>query len=159
MPTYTTGWKELDRALNELPNAVAKRVLENTLKEAAKPMLTTAKANALAFNKPGIFVTGQLSRSIKIGTTVKNGGGRISGRKLNPGTGTIYLGPTYPMGAHGHFKEFGTSKQAAEPFLRPAWDIHQGELLKNVGHLLWKHLEKEAKRQYQKAVRFLQKVA
>lgn len=159
MPEYVTGLKELDRALNELPNSVAKRVLERGLKDAGKPILKTAKSKAINFHNPGIYTTGQLSKSLKLGTVLRRGRKKISSRRLNPGTGTVYLGPSWPMGAHAHFKEFGTSKQQAEPFLRPAWDQHKGEFLRTMGKFVWASLQKEARNQANRAARFIRKAA
>lgn len=159
MPEYVKGWKELDRALNDLPTSVAKRVLERGLKEAGKPILMTAKAKSLNFRSPGIYTTGQLSKSLKIGTILRRGRRKISSRKLNPGTGTVYLGPSWPMGSHAHFKEFGTSKQIAEPFLRPSWDQHKDDFLRMMGKFLWASLQKEARNQAKRAAKFIRKAA
>ncbi|GJL57819.1 MAG: hypothetical protein NPIRA03_06760 [Nitrospirales bacterium] len=139
-----TGLKELEKALQQLPNAVASRTLITAMRKAARPILQTAIHNAMRFRNPGTYSAGQLADSLKIGTVLNKRQRRIFRKR--PGNAVIYVGPSWPMGAHAHFKEFGTSKQQAEPFLRPAWDMHQAEFLTTFKREAWKALEKARKK-------------
>lgn len=48
---------------------------------------------------------------------------------------TVLAGPTKD-GYYGRFLEFGTSRQAARPFLRPAFDEKKDEVVRVVGDYL-----------------------
>ncbi len=134
------GFKELERAFNQLPNAMSKGVLRGAIRAALKPIKQDAK------NKVPVR-TGGLRDSIVIGTKLTRSqqtGGRTGAVRL-------FLGTEWPEGAHGHLIEFGTSKIKANPFLRPAWDANKRDVPKIVGDIAWKKLQLLARRLFRQA--------
>jgi HK97 gp10 family phage protein len=56
------------------------------------------------------------------------------------------IGPSR-KGFYGLFEEFGTIRQAAAPFIRPAWDEKIDEVLDLLKSTLWSEIEKAAKKE------------
>jgi HK97 gp10 family phage protein len=130
------GFKELENALLELPKAVAKGVLRTALKNAGEPVVSDAQRNVPV-------LTGELLGSIDIRSTLSK---RQRRGRAKAGDVEMFIGPSWPKGAHGHLVEFGTSKMAARPFLRPAWDANKERVLASIGRELWTAIEKAARR-------------
>lgn len=148
MMVSATGFKELDQALALLPQAAAKRTLLRTLLKAGQPIADAASANAPRD-------TGELSENIVVGTRLGNNVGKAeyaevmrSGgtkgqaaaamrgarRAANGGSFAVaFVGPTKAKSKKNAIKrivqEFGSVKQAPQPYLRPAWDAHKMEAL------------------------------
>jgi len=131
------GYEELMEALRELPKALHKGVLRSALKKAGEPVVNLATALA-----PRAF--GKLAGSIDLQTTLTKG--QRKGRAKWPGTVEVFIGPTWPQGAHGHLLEFGTIKMGAQPFLRPAWDSLGDHTLRLFRDELADAIEKARKR-------------
>jgi len=138
-----TGFKELENALLELPKAVAKNVLRRALMKAGRPVVEGAQANAPVR-------TGQLQKDIDIRARLVR---RQRRGRAKAGDVEMFIGPAFPGAAHGHLLEFGTSKMAARPFLRPAWDAAKDGVLKAIGSELWTAIDKAAKRLARKAAK------
>lgn len=119
-----TGLQELERKLLGLGPAVSTRIGEDALIAAARPILATARRLVPV-------KTGKLKRSI---TTRK-----ISAR------GTSLLARTIGFNAPGrfysHLVEFGTSRSAARPFMRPAIDSNADRSILEMGRRLWTGIE------------------
>jgi HK97 gp10 family phage protein len=137
------GFKELENALLELPKAVGKKVLREALKKAAQPVVWDAQRNVPV-------LTGELLGSIDIRATLSK---RQRRGRAKAGDVEMFIGPSWPKGAHGHLVEFGTSKMAARPFLRPAWDANKNGVLASIGRELWIAIDKAAKRLARKAAK------
>lgn len=144
MYVTATGFKELDKALAELPKAAAKRTLQRTLLKAGQPIADAASANAPVD-------TGELRDSVKVGTklgnnvgkaeyaaVMKSGGSKsqavaaLRGARRAAAGGTFavaFVGPTKAKTRKDAIKrivqEFGSVKQSPRPYLRPAWDSQQ----------------------------------
>lgn len=99
------GLRELDRALADIPRAYAQNILRKAWATAAQPLLADIKANAPV-------KTGALRDSIKVERMGGEGAGEV---KMQVGVFGEF---------HGHFQEFGTVRQRARPFVRPALDRH-----------------------------------
>ena len=112
------GAKELDKVLKALPQAAAKQQLKATLRLAARPVLRAARANAPKD-------TGAAAKSIKV---------RIMARTRVPAA--ISIGPDLD---HWYLLmiERGTSKVAANPFLRRAWNSNKVIFVKTFGKNMW----------------------
>lgn len=65
----------------------------------------------------------------------------------------LYVGTTWPTGAHGHLQEFGTAHHAAQPFMRPAWDRNRMNVLATISDDAWSELAKAARRLARRAER------
>jgi HK97 gp10 family phage protein len=138
-----SGFRDLDRALAELPKATARNTLKRTLVKAAEPIAERARELVPVDQ-------GQLKASIAVSPRIKNkvgnaeysaamrqGLGRAAAvqamrdaRRASAGSfAEMFIGPTVPAGFYGHLVEFGTRKAIAQPFMRPAWDATQREAL------------------------------
>ena len=147
----TTGFKELDAALAQLPKAAAKRTLQRTLLKAGQPIAD--EATALAPRD-----TGELAGSLAVSTRIANNVGKaefaavmraggtrseargamIAARRASAGEGSFamaFVGPEKAKTKAAAIKrivmEFGSVKRniARRPYTRPAWDTKQGEAL------------------------------
>lgn len=112
------GFRELEEALRQLPKATGKNALKRTLVKAAKPIENAAEAAAPK-------LSGQLERSIVTGTRLNR---RQAGlvRKAGKSTVELHVGTANPAGVP---QEFGTFKESAQPFMRPAWDAERQHAL------------------------------
>ncbi|MDP2358016.1 MAG: HK97 gp10 family phage protein [Beijerinckiaceae bacterium] len=172
-----SGFKELDAALGELPKATARNALRRVLVMAGQPIAESARQ--MAPDDPKTFA-GDLRRSITVSASLKNkvgsseyaavmrGGGTkgearaalIDARRAASGGSfaVVYVGPSGKRwGSMGHLPEFGTSKMAAQPYLRPAFDARSSEALNIIRTQLKDQIEKAAaryaKRQARKAAK------
>lgn len=132
------GVKELERALAQLPKSVSKGVLRSALKTAGQPVVAAAKANCPRDR-------GDLAESITIRSTLSRRQRRRR-RVRQRFAAEMFIGPSWPQGAHGHLVEFGTSKMPARPFLRPAWDANKRRALDTIGKEIWRAIAKAARR-------------
>lgn len=137
------GARELDRALEQLPRSTKKSVLRRALQKAAKP--TAEAAEALA----PVGSTGNLKVSIEVGTKLNDS--QAKDRESTPDSVEIFVGASWPTGAHAHLLEFGTVKMAAQPFLRPAWDSTKDRFIEIMRAELWAAISKAAKTLARKA--------
>lgn len=150
------GGTELERALLELSDRVAKKLARQALRKAAKPILDAAKANVPVHE-------GRLRRALR--TKVDQGYDRQSKSKLPVMTATIDVSGTgaktyrpakterarysYQIGSrpdvYGKFVEAGTSDTPAQPFMRPAWDAEGGQTaVDRIGREMGAAIEREA---------------
>jgi HK97 gp10 family phage protein len=133
------GWRELDRALGELPKATAKNVLRRTSKAALEPMAN--QAAALAPQQ-----SGRLSFSISVS---ERGTRRAEWLRAKARFSFVMaMGPAGGTGAlqYAAFKEFGTIKMSPEPFMRPAWDGGKVQMLEFVKVELGNQIDAAARR-------------
>lgn len=136
------GFKELDRALGELPKATARNVLKRTLKKAAQPVLDDWVAN-----EPRR--TGHLALSTVIGTRLTRRQASEA-RKDGKYFAEVHVGTADPA---GQFQEFGTFKEPAQPSGRPAWEKNKERALEIIGKELGGEIEKSAAKLARKAAR------
>jgi HK97 gp10 family phage protein len=136
----TSGFRDLDRALAELPKATGKNVLKRTLMKAAEPIADKAR-ELVPVDR------GDLKASISVSARIKNKVGnaefsaamraglgkaaavqamRDARREASGSFAEMFVGPAVPKGFYGHLVEFGTNRAAAQPYMRPAWDATQG---------------------------------
>jgi len=136
-----SGFKELDEAFKTLPTAVSRRTLRAAIKKALLPVASDASRNAPRDK-------GVLGENIKYGTKLARG--QQGDSTVRKGYASGFVG-TIRKSAHGLFKEFGTSKDSAEPFMRPAWDSGKAKVLQVISDESWKSLQKMAIRLYKQA--------
>jgi|TARA_R100000482_G_C5129339_1_gene150836 HK97 gp10 family phage protein len=139
------GLRELKRAMNTIPYEVKKdKFFLAVFRLAAKPIIQAARAKIDDDE-------GDLRRSIKAFTTRRS-------RKLP----ALYVGPKATGGRakknkqrgggfYGAMVEYGTVHSSPHPFMRPAWELKQGEamniLLKGATTIVNKVIERELKGQ------------
>jgi HK97 gp10 family phage protein len=129
----TTGFKELEQSLMELPRATGKNVVRRTLRKAAEPIAADASTNAPRGR------TGKLQDDIHVGTQLTR-----SQRKAKESGFEVHVGPS--ADPRGRFVEFGTAHQAPNPFLRRAWDANEANALSTIRTTLADEIKKAAAR-------------
>lgn len=139
MKVRLEGFRELDRALAELPKATGKNVLRRVAKGALEPMAN--QAAALAPER-----TGKLSFSISVGERRTRRVKREN--KFDTRTGIqMAMGPASGSGAalnYAAFAEFGTVDTPAKPYIRPAWDAGAMRALDFVKQRLGSEIQRSA---------------
>lgn len=136
MKMTVRGTKQLSKKLNALQDSVQGKMLERALVSGALLIQNDAKRRAA-------YETGNLRRSIHIGghenlnpdggNIVDTAGSPVPDPKYDGDTVTVYVGTDVEYAA---YVEFGTSKMAAQPYLRPAADSQRGAVQKEVGDAL-----------------------
>lgn len=150
------GFKELDRALGELPKRTGKNALRRTLRKAAEPILGEMKSAA---PKDTGRMVSKIAESGKLTANERNGdvaefigigedGQKVFGKQAARNAVTIHVGATgkkqnspVPM-----WVEFGTAEMPANPFMRPAWESNKNKALNIIKVELKGEIEKAAKR-------------
>jgi len=149
------GIRELARNLESLPDKLQKSAEKAVLRAGAVPIRRVAKAKAPVGTGPA---KGLLKKSI--GLSVKKVKG-ITSARVGPRSNPVSLGikiarktkgkrrkgepyeafknPVY----YSHLVEYGTAHSAAKPFIRPAVDQTQDEILSAMSTGLDKHLTRQ----------------
>lgn len=166
------GLKELDQALAELSKATARNTLHRALISAGEPMRAAAEQNAPVD-------TGALKRSIKISSKVDNKAGkaeysaalRAGGTKaqavqalrdarrekgIGESFAEVFIGPEKAgkrASIKANVQEFGSSKQAAQPYMRPAFDSQAMNVLNGIKGELSKEINKSVQRARARALK------
>ena len=120
------GAPELEAALRQLPAAIAKTATTNAMKEAVKPMVADMQARAPK-------LTGEAAATIHSEVVQVEGQGA-----------TVAVGPDREH-FYLQFAEWGTATKPARPFMRPAWDSHRGQILRDLGAFWWAKLAAAAR--------------
>lgn len=141
------GFRELERALNELPKSTGRAVLRRVAKGALQPMADRAKGLAPVDD-------GQLSESIMVSERRTRRVARINRFDKNTGL-EMAMGPVSGGGVlnYATFAEFGTNDTRARPFMRPAWDSGKDDALDYIKASLGNKIERAAKRLAKKNAR------
>jgi HK97 gp10 family phage protein len=119
------GWDELEDKLRALGVEInSQELLEDSMNEGAEVV-----RSAIASSAP--YRTGQLSGNIQVSR---------QGRKKY----SLRIGPS-GRGFYGRFLEYGTSRMAARPFVRPAFDGVRSEAERTISEAIWRAVEGAAK--------------
>jgi len=140
------GLRELDRALGELPKSTGKAVLRRTLKKAGQPIADDAEIKVPV-------LTGALQISIGIGTKLTRRQAKLH-RKMfqnDKASAEVFVGAGGL--AQATQAEFGNEHQAAEPYMRPAWDANQDRALDIIASELGNEIMKAAQRLARKSAK------
>ncbi|MFW2541530.1 HK97-gp10 family putative phage morphogenesis protein [Primorskyibacter sp. 2E107] len=127
------GFKDLEKAMMELPKASGKASVRRVLKAAAEPIAEAGRANAPEDR-------GNLKASYGVGTRLTKRQRKVSTKESAV---EVYAGPNDPAAVQ---TEFGNEHQAAEPHLRPAWDAEKDNALDGIKDALWADVLKSIKR-------------
>lgn len=154
MPKTTVkveGLAEIDVALGNLGKATGRNVMRRIAVARLKPMAEVAKS--LAPDDPRT-AGNDLRASIGVSTQL---GKRQRGlNKKTKSEVEAHMGPMGPNGnspPQGVQQEFGNSRHAPQPFMRPAWDQGQQKLLDGISQDLWIEIGKANERRAKKAAR------
>jgi HK97 gp10 family phage protein len=123
------GAAALDKVLGQLPRRIEEQTVLKALREGAKPIVKDAK-------KRVPVRSGKLKKAI----TVRKG----SRRRTAKGGGQLVIGFKKPESRRAHLTEFGTSRQPAQPFMRPAIDAQGQAAIDAIGKRLGGDIEKAA---------------
>lgn len=136
------GVEETLAALREFPRATGRATLRRALVKAASPVAVVARSYAP--DDPATPAP-DLKRSIDVATQLTP---RHRGSRQNEVE--VYVGPTRQAGRavlnYAAIQEFGSYKQTAHPFMRPAWDRMKGFVQKILAEELTIEFEKAARR-------------
>lgn len=144
------GVEDMETALRKLgQDRLIRRTMRRGLLKVTRPAAETAKRLA---PKTG---TGKMAAKIRASTTLSRRQRRGGHYRFDPNVAYVWLGAG-PRGP-GVLTEFGTGPRytkkgafrgaaPAQPFLRPAWEQHKHQILKDLGPELWKEINKSAKR-------------
>lgn len=144
MQVKIEGLRELERALVELPKTTARNTLRRVLISASRDVEHDMEAGAPVD-------TGYTSRSVATSPTLNPRQRREIAREDRNDFAVIYIGSR--RGSAAHLQEFGTVSQAAQPYMRPAWDSNKAKVLENIKRDLGDEIEKSAARLARKAAR------
>ncbi len=117
------GLDELDKAIRKLPQNIQKRVLKGALRAGGRVIVKDAKQRVPVDS-------GTLKKSIVV----------VTGRSKE---GALMFVTTKSSAFYSHLIEFGTSKMRPQPFLRPAFDNTQEEVIQAIGDKLADGIVKE----------------
>ncbi len=131
-----TGLKELDRALGQLPQAVAKQTLRKVLKGAAEPLARRARQLAPRDEY-------HLYDSIDASTRLSKRQAAAHKKESDRSFQEMFVGTNNPAGVQ---QEFGNERHGAQPFMRPAWDSEKEPTLDRISNSLWTEIERSARR-------------
>ena len=125
----TGAFRAMLIGLRDVGGGITRSSMRVDLAASSVPIERAARANLRAILKasgsrkrrrPGGRATGDLVRSMAASRARKF-------TTTRRGRYVLVVGPQFPLGAHGAFLEFGTRKQKARPFLRPAFDSRSRE--------------------------------
>ena len=120
-----TGTADLMKAFQRLEHAVSKQVMTEALLDAAEPMRSEAAAQAPRSDTPPHLADNIVVAPTRFGT---------NGKEVGPDVAAVAIGPSLQPGNffYGMFQEFGTSRHAAQPFMRPAFDSQRRAVRKRL---------------------------
>jgi HK97 gp10 family phage protein len=147
-----TGFKELNKALNELPKGAHSGALRRAGTKAMQPMADLAAR--LAPNDPKTVAPDDLSTSIGLSSRAKAGRGGLEG--IEKGTrANIHMGPasSLPQYPRAIVMEFGSKKDTPQPYMRPAFEQDGSAVIDRLGPLLKAEIDKVVARLAAKAAR------
>lgn len=147
------GLAELNRALAELPERVARNVLRGAVAAGAAVVRQEAKQRAPVYDQPvsdGHPPPGSLKRSIystqarALSSLLQQvyHVGVVSGQR-NP-RGLRNKAKPAPGAYYWRFVEFGTVKMSARPFLRPAFEAKKFEAVEAIRAYMAERIPREA---------------
>lgn len=144
-----TGFKELERELENLSKSAGKAVLRRSLKKSAQPMAALMQGLA----PRGETSTDQLAESITVSTKLSKRQ-KTQHRRMFRNTKAsveMFVGPGPDPAAWN--QEFGNINHGAQPFVRPAWEQDKMKLLERLSVTLWDELSKTIQRAERKAAK------
>jgi HK97 gp10 family phage protein len=142
-----SGFRELERALKELPKATGKNVLRRTARGALQPMAQKAKSLAPVDRgdlRDSIMVSEKRTKRVaRVNRFDRNSGIQMA---MGPVSGNAVLN-------YATFVEFGTVDTAPNPFMRPSWFGAKDEALDYVKANLGREIDRAATRLAKKAAK------
>lgn len=146
------GLKDVEKALHALGQD---RLIKNTNRRALRIAAMPAEETARRLAPGGPYSTGRMKSKVKVSTTLARRQRRGGKYKDNKNTAWVFIGAA-PRGP-GVLTEFGTGPRftksgafrgaaPAQPFMRPAWEMHKHKILRDYSREIWLQIEKSTKR-------------
>lgn len=177
--TKLEGLRELDVALGEFKKSTARNILKRTLMQAAQPMVDMASRLAPddpATGPPDLHTSIIASSKLRNETgnkefaaVMRAGGTRAEARSAllaakalggEDSFAIVYVGPkagSKRNAIKANVQEFGSVKQAAQPYMRPAWEASQGSILDSIKNILAAEIAKATARAQARALKLAAK--
>ena len=141
-----TGLRELEAALAELPKAVGKRVLRNTLRKAGQPIADKAASLAPVDE-------GALKRSIGVGTRLTKRQAGLHRKMFRDDRASVEMFAGAGGLPQATLREFGGDGNPPVGFMRASWDSNKMGALETIKTELGNEIMKAAARQARKAAK------
>lgn len=129
MKAEVKGADQMRQLLQSFPRRIQRDVINSVAARGATVVKKHAKKNI------------KQNGSVKSGTLLKS----VKTRKKKKTNGIYYI-YTSRDAWYSHFIERGTSKMSANPFMRPAIDENQAEVLREMGIRMAKRMAKESEK-------------
>lgn len=139
------GFRDIERALADLPSSTAKGVARRSMKKELKPVADMANALWPGATDDVFTISSKVSRS-QLSDSAKSRDRSVV---------DLFVGASDTPEAH--LIEFGTGPRYHEsgkyvgavspsPMLQPAWDANKSQMLAGLGARLWDEIEKTVAR-------------
>lgn len=146
------GLEDVENALRQLGQD---RLIKNTNRRALRDAAMPAEATARRLAPGGPYSTGRMKSKVKVSTTLARRQRRGGKYRDDKNTAYVFIGAA-PRGP-GVLTEFGTGPRftksgafrgaaPAQPFMRPAWEMHKRDILVSYSKQIWFQIERSAKR-------------
>lgn len=147
-----SGLKELQAALKELPDRIAKNVLRGSVAAGAAVIRKEAQSRAPVYTgevaaghpPPGTLKRSIVQKQIKELSSADKQTFFVTVRKGKQYRGQGKKGNLSQDAYYGSWVEFGTSKMAAKPYMRPAFEAKKNEAVEAIRAYLAKRIPEEA---------------
>ena len=150
------GREELNALINRVDRKMRKKLLVKVFRQASKPLVKEAKRLAPKSHKKSYIVAhGDIRKKVRYTRLVTHRAGELK-RSIGVIVGkgpvaSVFIGPRKGGikandGWYAHFVEFGTVKQKAQPFMRPAWNNTHESIEDQIYLSLKKAVEEEVKK-------------
>lgn len=148
---HVAGLKELQAALKELPQRIARNVLRGAVGAGAAVIRNEAKARApistgdrgAGHPSPGTLRRAIYQKQIRELSSAVKQTFYVGVRKGKQYRGQGKKGNLSQDAYYAKFVEFGTAKMAARPFMRPAFEAKKGEAVQAIKDYLAKRIPEE----------------
>jgi HK97 gp10 family phage protein len=134
MTVKIEGLRELQRALQSLPEATARDVMTAVLMAHGRPIAEAAASLAPSDS-------GELASSIHVSTRLSPRQASMH-KSADPNDVEVFVGPRALP--YAHIVEFGSSQMDARPYMRPAWDGGKAAVLDGIRADLWREIARKA---------------
>ena len=136
------GANAIAKALDKLPDELKKGGERRVLAAGAKPIVKAARGKVRKDSGNLKKSLGSKVKMIKGVRTARVGARTGFGKMVERDGRMVYSKPTN----YAHLVEYGTSRTAAKPFIRPAVDNTKNEVVQAMSEGLSKHLTSAVKR-------------
>src|SRR5574337_608603 len=149
---HIDGLRELKRALEELPKAIGRNVLRGAVRAGAQLIRKEAQQRAPVYTgdvskghpPPGTLKRAVYQKQINELSSATRQTFFVGVRKGNKYRNQGKSGKLSQDAYYASWVEFGTSKMAARPFLRPAFEAQKNAAVEAIRDYLAKHIPEEA---------------